>query len=181
MLSAKGLVGSKPRQGIRILPEENWNIFDPDLLRWSLEGHPTRLVLREFFQMRIAVEPEAAALGARFARPEHLTAIEAALDRMQESDGDPLVAGAADVDFHVAILYSTDNRFYLRLRDFIRTALEVSIRFTTAETGDYAETVDAHARIYQAIADGNAELAQRNMRSLIDDALAIIEEGAQFD
>src|SRR5690554_2909414 len=37
MLSAKGLVSSRPRQGIRVLPEESWNIFDPDLLKWSLE------------------------------------------------------------------------------------------------------------------------------------------------
>jgi len=32
MLSAKGLISSRPRQGIRILPEEEWNIFDSDIL-----------------------------------------------------------------------------------------------------------------------------------------------------
>lgn len=176
MLSAKGLVGSKPRQGIRILSEETWNILDPDLLRWSLEGNPTRLVLKEFFQMRIAIEPEAAALGARFARPEHRQAIEDALDRMRESDGESALARAADVDFHIAILYSTENRFYIRMRDFIRTALDVSIRFTTAETEDYAVTIDAHAKVYRAIVNGDAERARHSMRSLIDDALVFIED-----
>ena len=45
MLSAKGLISSKPRQGIRIQPEEQWNIFDTDLLRWSLESNPSMKVL----------------------------------------------------------------------------------------------------------------------------------------
>src|SRR6478609_3866918 len=54
MLSAKGLISSKPRQGIRVEAEEEWNIFDPDLLRWSLESKPSMKVLKEFLQVRIA-------------------------------------------------------------------------------------------------------------------------------
>jgi len=179
MLSAKGLISSKPRQGIRILPEETWNILDPDLLRWSLEANPTRLVLKEFFQMRIAIEPEAAALSARFAQPKHCDAIENALARMRESGDDPGLARAADLDFHVAILYATQNRFYIRMRDFIRTALDVSIRFTTVESTDYRHTVDAHAKVYRAIVKGDAERARRSMHTLIEDALVHIENDLQ--
>lgn len=175
MLAAKGLVSSKPRQGIRILPEESWNILDPDLLRWSLEGNPTRIVLKEFFQMRIAIEPEAAALGARYSRPDHKRAIREALERMRDATPNSDAARSADVDFHVAILYSTENRFYIRMRDFIRTALNVSIRFTTAEVSDYPDTVDAHATVYRAIENGDAERARQSMRTLIDDALVVIE------
>ncbi len=177
MLSAKGLVSSKPRQGIRIMPEEDWNILDPDLLQWSLEGNPTRLVLKEFFQMRIAIEPEAAALGARFSRPDHKEAIADALERMRAGPPNSPVARAADVDFHVAILYSTENRFYIRMRDFIRTALNVSIRFTDTDVADYADTIDAHAKVFRAIENGDSERARYSMRTLIDDALVFIEDG----
>jgi DNA-binding FadR family transcriptional regulator len=179
MLSAKGLISSKPRQGIRILPEEIWNILDPDLLRWSLEANPTRLVLKEFFQMRIAVEPEAAALSARFAEGKHCDAIEDALTRMGESGEDPSLARVADVDFHVAILYATQNRFYIRMRDFIRTALDVSIRFTTVASTDYRHTVDAHAEVYRAIVKGDAKRARRGMHTLIAEAQVHIENDLQ--
>ena len=177
MLSAKGLVSSKPRQGIRIMPEEDWNILDPDLLKWSLEGNPTRRVLKEFFQMRIAIEPEAAALGARFSRPDHKQAIADALERMREGPPNSGSARAADVDFHVAILYSTENRFYIRMRDFIRTALNVSIRFTDTDAADYSDTIDAHAKVFRAIDNGDSERARYSMRTLIDDALVYIEDG----
>lgn len=181
MLSAKGLVSSKPRQGIRIMPEEDWNILDPDLLQWSLEGNPTRRVLKEFFQMRIAIEPEAAALGARFSRPDHKQAIADALERMREAPPNSVLARSSDVDFHVAILYSTENRFYIRMRDFIRTALNVSIRFTDTEPDDYSDTIDAHAKVYRAIENGDSERARYSMRTLIDDALVFIEDDPETD
>lgn len=179
MLAAKGLVSSKPRQGIRIMPEVSWNILDSDLLRWSLEGNLTRTVLQEFFQMRIAIEPEAAALGARYSSPANKRAILEALERMRDAPPNSDVARSADVDFHVAILYSTENRFYIRMRDFIRTALDVSIRFTTAEASDYTDTVDAHANVYRAIENGDAERARQSMRTLIDDALVFIENDTE--
>jgi DNA-binding FadR family transcriptional regulator len=128
MLAAKGLVESKPRQGIRIQPEESWNILDPDILRWSLEGSLSRSVLRDFFQMRIAIEPEAAALGAQLGRPRRLQAIGDALESMRAAAPGSEALRTADIDFHLAILYATENRFYIRMRDFVRTALDVSIR-----------------------------------------------------
>ena len=139
------------------MPEEDWNILDPDLLQWSLEGNPTRRVLKEFFQMRIAIEPEAAALGARFSQPDHKQAIADALERMRVGPPNSASARAADVDFHVAILYSTENRFYIRMRDFIRTALNVSIRFTDTGAVDYSDTIDAHAKVFRAIDNGDSE------------------------
>lgn len=174
MLSAKGLVSSKPRKGIRILPEELWNIFDPDLLQWSLEGTLTRPVLKEFFQMRVAIEPEAAALGAQNARPELLAPIAEALDRMHAAPAESEASRLADIEFHIAILYATENRFYVRMRDFIRTALNISIRFTTPGSTEYAAALNAHADVYQAMSRGDADTARRCMRRLIDEAAAFL-------
>ncbi|MEJ2273389.1 MAG: FadR/GntR family transcriptional regulator [Woeseiaceae bacterium] len=143
MLAAKGLLTSKPRRGIRVQPVWHWNIFDPDLLNWSLETEPTLQVMNEFFQLRVAVEPEA--------------------------------AFAADLDFHVAILYATRNRFYIRLRDFIHTALNVTIHFTTPAVESYEEILAAHEKILRAIEQGDVEQARHCMRTLIVDAHAVLE------
>jgi DNA-binding FadR family transcriptional regulator len=175
MLSAKGLIASKPRQGIRVLPEESWNIFDPDLLQWSLESGLTREVLLEFFEMRRAIEPEAAALAAIHASDERLQSVAAALEAMRAAMGDPDSARDADVGFHIAILYATGNRYYVRMRDFIRTALDVSIRFTTGPEADFDHVLVSHETVYRAIAKRQPERAHRAMRQLIDDALVLIE------
>jgi DNA-binding FadR family transcriptional regulator len=172
MLAAKGLVSSKPRQGIRIQPQESWNILDPDILRWSLEGSLSRSVLRDFFQMRIAIEPEAAALGAQLGRPRHLQAIGDALERMRAATPGSTALRSADIDFHVAILYATENRFYIRMRDFVRTALDVSIRFTTPHSHVDNDALDMHAAVYRAMQRNRPEAARRAMRQLIEDAVA---------
>lgn len=178
MLAAKGLVSSKPRRGIRVMPAEDWNIFDSDLLTWSLEGKPSRSVLTEFFQLRVAVEPEAAVLAAQFASREDKDAIAAAIDRMRDAPEYSEVGVSADLDFHIALLYATKNRFYIRLRDFIRTALNVTIHFTTPATRTYDEIVVAHEKVLRAIENGNVERARLSMRQLIEDAHALIEAGA---
>lgn len=175
MLSAKGLISSRPRQGIRILPEQEWNIFDSDLLRWSLEGNPSMHVLREFQQMRIAIEPEAASLAARFADDASIQRIADALEGMREAK-EPEEALAADIAFHESILFASRNRFYIRLRDFIRTALNVSIRYTNVIKGDHDAVIEDHAKVYNAIKNRNAERAKAAMLLLIDEALTFIEE-----
>ncbi|HEY7885182.1 MAG TPA: FadR/GntR family transcriptional regulator [Cellvibrionaceae bacterium] len=177
MLSAKGLISSRPRQGIRIMPEEDWNIFDSDLLRWSLEGNPSLKVLKEFLQMRIAIEPEAAALAARFARPQRVRAIGDALERMRIAGEDNIdMALQADIDFHISILYASENRFYIRMRDFTRTALNVSIRHTNVIKGNHDGIIEDHAKVFHAIEAGNAERAKNAMFLLIDEALTFIEQ-----
>ena len=86
-------------------------------------------------------------------------------------------ARQADAECRVAILYATENRFYIRMRDFIRTALNVSIRFTDTDATEYSDTIDAHAKVFRAIDNGNSERARYSMRTLIDDALVYIEDG----
>lgn len=176
MLSAKGLITSKPRQGIRIQPEEQWNIFDTDLLRWSLESNPSMKVLKEFLQMRIAIEPEAASLAARFATPDKIDAIEIALERMRAAEDNLEAELEADIAFHVSILYASNNRFYIRLRDFIQTALRVSIRHTSPIKANHEGVVEDHAKVLSAIKNRNPERAKHAMLLLIDEALNFIEQ-----
>ena len=176
MLSAKGLITSKPRQGIRIQQEENWNIFDPDLLRWSLESNPSMSVLKEFLQMRIAIEPEAAALAARNADAAAIDAIEVALERMRNATEGTQEDLDSDIAFHVSILYASKNRFYIRLRDFITTALRVSISHTTPIKGNHLAVVEDHAKVLSAIKNRNPERAKHSMLLLIDEALNFIEQ-----
>lgn len=176
MLSAKGLISSRPRQGIRILPEEEWNIFDSDLLRWSLESTPSLRVLREFLQMRLAIEPEAASLAARYADQGRIDAIGAALDKMRLAETKPEEGLQADIAFHVSILYASKNRFFIRMRDFIETALNESIRHTNVAKADHDAIIEDHAKVYMAIKNRNPERAKAAMLLLIDEALTFIEQ-----
>lgn len=179
MLTAKGLLSSRPRQGIRILPESNWNMFDTDVLGWILNGPRSLELLRDFVQMRMAVEPEAAALAAQFPASDAVANIGLALDRMRAAEAgedDPL---ESDIAFHTAILAASHNRFFAQLQPFSATALRASIRQTNRAKGVTTADVDTHAKVYQAILKGKPDAARKAMRGLLEEALNLIESQLQ--
>ena len=107
MLSAKGLISSRPKQGIQVLPESEWNMFDTDVLSWILNSKPSLSLLKEFTQVRVALYSTAAVN----ATDEQIQAIESALQRMVDADeglDDPL---EADIEFHTRVLEAR-NRFF---------------------------------------------------------------------
>ena len=170
MLTAKGLISSRPRQGIRVLPPSAWNVFDVDVLQWTLTGRPSLELLREFNELRSTVEPEAAALAARHQSPEAIEAIGRALERVRlagQGEDDPL---EANIEFHTSILLASNNRFFIQLRNFIQTALRVSTACSSqlldAVVGRYGD----HKSIYDAISEGDARAAQSGMSALLGES-----------
>jgi len=179
MLTAKGLLAARPRQGTWIEPEERWNLLDPDVLRWILERKFSLDLLIEFTQIRLAVEPAAAALAAQVASPEDKARILRAIARMiaaSRGDDDPL---ESDIAFHVAVLTASGNRFYGQLRELIETALRFSIRRTNDYKGVALANVMDHKHIADLIVAGEAEQAATAMRGLIQEALDLMKGAGQ--
>jgi DNA-binding FadR family transcriptional regulator len=175
MLSAKGLISSRPKQGIRVLPESNWNMFDTDVLRWILSSKPSLSLLKEFTQVRVALEPQAAALASVTASYAQLEDIDKALARMVDADqglDDPL---EADIAFHTSILIASNNRFFVQLTEFISTALRVSIRYTNRIKGVPGADVKKHADILDSIKSRNPEKAKLAVVTILEEALELIE------
>ncbi|WP_423607320.1 FadR/GntR family transcriptional regulator [Sphingomonas sp. MS122] len=177
MLTAKGLLSARPRQGTIIQPSSSWNLFDTDVLRWLLERQFSVELLQQFNQLRVAIEPEAAALAARFAGPENLAQIQQGFDRMKVAEDGFDDALEADIAFHVAILRASGNPFYAQFRDVVSTALRTSIRFTNRIKGHSASLAD-HGAVCDAIHRRDADAARATMRALIQDVLDLIEEAA---
>jgi len=174
MLTAKGSLDSRPRRGTWVQDEGRWNLLDPDVLRWMLERKFSFSLLIEFSQVRLAIEPKAAALAAVAAGPAEKAAIAAAIQAMIESErmqDDPL---EPDIGFHVAILRASKNGFYSRLSELTEAALRFSIRMTNRQTG--VRSVPEHKKVADAILAGDAKRAETAMRALVSDAIEQIRK-----
>jgi DNA-binding FadR family transcriptional regulator len=173
MLTAKGLLVARPRKGTSVQPPSAWNLFDPDVLRWMLERKFSLDLLRQFNELRIAIEPMAAALAAKAAGAAGIAAIEAGYQRMvaaEEGDDDPL---EADIAFHIAILEASANPFYAQFRDVVMTALRTSIRFTNRFKGRTA-SLPQHRAVLTAIEAHDPDAAAAAMGALIEDVMSLI-------
>lgn len=175
MLTAKGLLTARPRQGTSVQPPGSWNLFDPDVLRWLLERKFSLSLLRQFSELRIAIEPQAAALAAAHADPPALAAIDAGLARMAAAERGEDDALDADIAFHVAILHASGNPFYAQFEDLVSTALRTSIRFTNRYKGRTA-SLKAHQAVRDAIASRSAARSQDAMVAIVRDVMVLIDE-----
>ncbi|HEY0281607.1 MAG TPA: FadR/GntR family transcriptional regulator [Rhizomicrobium sp.] len=174
MLTAKGLLGARPRQGTWVQPEDSWNLLDPDVLRWLLERKLSFSLLIEFTEMRLAVEPIAARIAAEKASPEAKAKLCTALARMEAAQRGEDDALASDIAFHIGLLRACGNRFYGQLCELINTALHFSIRTSNRIKGVETANIQDHRRVLDAILNGDGDGAEKALRSLIQEALDLI-------
>lgn len=173
MLTSKGLLSARPRQGTRIEPENRWNVLDPDVLRWLLERQFSFDLLMQFNEVRLAIEPSAAAIAAKNANDRSLAPIHEAVRRMASSESqldDPLTA---DIDFHIAVLRASGNRFFMSLESLIEAALRTSIRVTNQLKA--ASNVADHKRVLDAIEEKDPNKAKKAMEEIIVEAMELID------
>lgn len=177
MLSAKGLLSARPRQGTVVQPPSRWNLFDADVLNWLLERKFSLELLAHFNQLRNSIEPAAAALAAQHADQAGVEAIRAGFARMRAAEAGDDDTLEADIAFHLAILRASANPFFAQFRDVVATALRTSIRFTNRIKGRTADLA-AHEAVKIAIEQRDAERARRAMLAIIDDVMLLIEKTA---
>lgn len=175
MLGAKGLLTARPRKGTTVQATNRWNLFDIDVLRWLLDRKFSLSVLRQFSELREAIEPAAAALAARAHTADGLAAIQAGFNRMEAAERDEDDSLDADIAFHVAILQASANPFYAQFRDVVTTALRTSIRFTNRFNGRTA-SLPQHQAVLDAIANRQPNEAKAAMAELIADVMALIAD-----
>ncbi len=181
MLAAKGLLKSRPRQGITVQPQSNWNMFDTDVLRWILSGKPSLQLLKDFMQLRLAVESEAAGLAAEYQDKAGIERIRVALERMKLAEEGLDDALEADIEFHTSILQASGNPFFMQLSSFVETALRVIIRFTNRIKGVAAASYEDHRAIYTAIANNHPKKARTTSQKLQMEALSLIQHELDAD
>jgi DNA-binding FadR family transcriptional regulator len=169
MLSAKGLLSARPRQGVAMQPTARWNKFDPDVLRWMLSPGTSVELLIQFDQLRLAIEPEAASLAASRADRRDSRLLADALSRI-EAAVDVQATVEAHVDFHVTVLRASGNLMFAQFQDHIRTALHSPARLASG----FAPAI-ANIRNYIAVSDAIARrdpvAARTHMRQVVSDSV----------
>ncbi len=173
ILSAKGLVHSRPRVGTRVSPLEEWHLLDPDVLSWVFSGEPEPEVLHGLFELRSIVEPAAAALAAARRTPRHLDEMQRALEAMARHTLNTEDGRLADKAFHAALLGATNNPFIVSLTNGVTAAVNALTEFKQRIAPLKRDPAPDHWRVYDAIAAKDTEAARVAMTELI--RLAIMD------
>jgi DNA-binding FadR family transcriptional regulator len=168
ILSSKGFLEARQRVGTHVRAPEHWNMLDPMVLGWYGEGDEKALA-QDLFEMRLALEPQAARLAALRATEEDIAAIKAALSGMADDHKNPGGAIAADIAFHLRIIQAARNRFLLPVSAVIRAALAISVPRTFRKHGGMSRALAMHADIANAIERRDGDGAALAMKRLLED------------
>lgn len=169
LLSAKGLTVSRPKIGTKVRPRVDWNMLDPEVLRWQLEQFPSDEFIHSLFEMREIIEPAAAARAAERASPEQVAALFQALEGIRGHDRGSADQIKADLVFHMTVLEASHNPMLRSVGSLIESGLIISFSLGWRTVmGD--DAVFQHRDVYEAIHDRNADEAYLAMRRLLRNA-----------
>jgi DNA-binding FadR family transcriptional regulator len=171
ILSAKGLVSSRPKTGTTVNPQSRWQVLDPQVLAWTFESEPSEAFVRDLFELRKMVEPAAAELAARRRLGTDLARMGYALEQMKRYGLAHPEGRAADQAFHHALLEAARNVPLLALSSSIEAAVLWTTVFKQRKRRLPRDPLPEHRAVYEAIVAGNAEQARDAMNELLRKAL----------
>lgn len=179
ILAAKGLVESRPKTGTRVSPRARWNLLDPEVLAWFFEAEPSEDFLQGLFELRMIVEPAAAALAAQRRNEAQLEHMRQALIQMQQHGLATEQGQAADRDFHDTVLEATANAALFSLSSSIGAAVRWTTIFKQRKRELPRDPVPDHWKVFDAIAAGRPDQARQAMEKLV--GLALDDTRAAID
>jgi DNA-binding FadR family transcriptional regulator len=174
-LVAKGLLSTGPKVGTRVLPEDQWNWFDPDVVSWLSQKRLSADFLCDLQELRRIVEPAAIRLAAERATPQALSSIEIAFSGMKnavENGGDYVTH---DLRFHQGLLQASGNRLLVQMSKVLGALLRTSFEISTAKKNGPAQSLSMHRDVLDAVIARDPNRAEAAILQLIDGAKQDIE------
>lgn len=171
ILTAKGLVESRPKAGTQITPRSRWNLLDPDILAWMFSGKPDETFVRDLFELRGLIEPAAAAFAAERRTQKHVTEMHDALQEMRTYGLKTERGRAADQQFHRTLLEAAGNEPLASLASSVGAAVTWTTFFKQRHRTSPRDAIPDHERVLRAIEDGDSGRARREMEALLSEAL----------
>ena len=167
-LAQKGLVNGRTRRGTSVNHRREWNVLDPDVLRWLSVAPPDPAFFMDLLDVRMIVEPAAARLAALRASPEQIAAIETAYRGMvSATPHDMETCCRHDLALHELIIQSTGNQMLIRFAAAIRTALLACVRIASNARVGYENSLAEHHAVAVAIRRRSPDEAEQAMRNLL--------------
>lgn len=174
-LEEKGLIQRKTHVGTRVRSIHSWNLLDNEVLEWSSKSMSQRRFFISLIELRMIIEPQAAALAATRANDNDLKRIFSAFNLMVKKSDDGthnVINPDGDILFHQAILKASGNIFVSQFGGAIKAALHHTINMSVIAADNHQESIDNHRELFDAIECRDPEKAYISMNSVLGKTLS---------
>ena len=168
VLATKRLIDAQAHRGLFVMPAEQWNYLDADVLEWALEKGTNHELINSLIEVRSLIEPTISRWAAERATAVDLVAIEANYNEMAANRTNVLAFQEADIRFHKAILLATHNVVIQQLSDAVSALQRAIFDYTfISEVKHMDLTMKEHSALFDAIRRKNPEAAEQACHELV--------------
>lgn len=177
VLESMRVVTSRRRVGVTVRPRDAWNVFDPRVIRWRLDGADRLAQLRSLSELRSGVEPVAAMLAATRARPDHCGELTEAVIGMSVSgkSGDLETYLRHDIAFHRTLLHASGNEMFANLSEVVAEVLAGRTHHHLMPERPEPDAIRLHVVVAEAVQSGQPVRAEEAMRAILAEAATAID------
>jgi DNA-binding FadR family transcriptional regulator len=167
-LRIDGLVASKQGAGTRVIGAPSQRVVE-----FAEPGSVADI--QRCYEFRVGIEGEAARLAAQRNSKTRIADIESALEAMDRCVAEGGLGADEDIAFHIAVAQASENDYFVRtihsVTRAIRVGISVAATLSTRPARERLGTANReHRAIFDAIRNGEAELARERMQAHIESA-----------
>lgn len=175
-LESRGLIDRRPGRGTVVLaPAMRAGNAGSAITAMLNSTSSSAVELARIMELRAVIEPPIAALAAARVTPRDLEQLRDLVEAMERETGRERYA-ELDRSFHQAISVYTHNPLLAQLTAVIAAEIAPSRRRSLQTPSRRAASSVAHRRIFEAIADGDADRAEAEARAHVH---SVLQEAAR--
>ena len=168
MLVAKGFLEVRQRAGTRVTSRDQWHWLDTDVLAWMLDVDRGPGTMSAIFELRRAVEPDAAALAAQRRTAGQLGAMRYALGRIERLAVSHPRGNPPQQLFRSVLFESAGNFYFAALGQTINKSLSNLAAKAMSLLAMDPKSAGQYQRLFTALAEADGRAARQAMLKLIE-------------
>ncbi|MDQ3398417.1 MAG: FadR family transcriptional regulator [Deinococcota bacterium] len=169
VLETQGLVITHHGRGT-FITNASTELLNADPTRWLTRNQRR---VREFYEARLVIEPECAALASQRAKPEHIADLQNIISRAEKviQQGEVVAFIGLDIDFHRMVAKMAGNALLYKMLDTVINPDTDLRKVLHRLPGHPSLAHDRHVRILSAIKKRKPKEARHEMTSALEGAL----------
>ncbi|PLS31339.1 transcriptional regulator [Bifidobacterium margollesii] len=175
-LEATNAVTIRRRVGLVAQDPATWAAMNPQVIQWKLHSNQRKQELLSLTELRLAVEPAAAACATHRAPLETRAKMPVLAMEMRRhgeaGDLDPF--HELDIEFHSTLLRNSGNELFASLAPIVETILRGRVEINMYPSRPSKSALDAHDAVADAVWRGDAERARMAMHDIVDEVSTVI-------
>lgn len=173
VLTQKGLIYTRPKIGTQIQPRQKWNLFDADILLWTLKSGDKLSFLKKVTEVRRIIESEACRYAAKRATDREIAVIRSWYNKMEATLKDSVKYKynrylQVDMAFHTSILDASHNELLAQIGHTMRQAVQTARKADLRDISAQQASLPHHLTMLDSIQKSDPEAAYTASLAMFD-------------